>query len=330
MSRLSGMLVVAWGCCCGILGDVSSARAQEKAKWLNISDHVVAKLAADGKKPGEYGPAAGVAVDRTNGDVYMVIAAQGLWKSTDHGTSFERVDGGTISGRVETGFAMDVDPDGKRLACFPVYGSAAFGTDAGRKWQKSTAEHVDCIAVDWATTSLLAIKHESDGTLIHSPDGGKTWKTLGKGFTGAGLFDAQTLVSVQDKGIQRSTDGGGTWTKVSDLKPTGQAMRVFKGVGYWVSDQGLLVSRDQGQTWRLLGSEVKCALGPYFGKDEKSILVGTKQGLFETTDAGQTWNSAAPLPPGIDGGFMCHFGWDPVHNIFYAGRMGHPTYKWHR
>jgi photosystem II stability/assembly factor-like uncharacterized protein len=322
---LLGLLVIL-----PIASVVPPAWGQEKGKWVKISDSVIAKLAQDGKKPGEYGPTSGIAVDRSNGDVYLCINGQGLWKSSDQGVSFARVDGGNISGRCETGFAIDIDPAGKRLACFPVYGSAALGTDGGTKWQKSTAEHIDAISVDWATTSLLAIKHESGGTLIFSPDGAKTWKTIGKSFFGAGLFDPQTFVAMNDQGIQRSTDGGATWTKVSDLKATGQAMRVFNGNGYWVGDQGLLVSRDKGLTWSLLGSEVKCTLGPYFGKDEKQILVGTKKGLLETTDAGQTWKMVAPLPAGIDGGIMTHIGWDPARDIFYIGRMTQPSYKLQR
>jgi hypothetical protein len=307
-----------------------TASGQEKGKWINISDSVIAKLAQEGKKPGEYGPTSGVGVDRSNGDVYLCINAQGLWKSSNQGSSFDRIDGGTISGRVETGFAIDIDPDGNRLACFPVYGSAAIGTAGGTKWQKSTAEHIDAVAVDWASMGLLAIKHESGGTLIFSPDGAITWKTIGKGFSGAGLFDSRTFVGMTEKGIQRSTDGGKTWIVVSDLKATGQAMRVFNGVGYWVGENGLLVSHDQGTTWSQLGTEVKCTLGPYFGKDEQHLLVGTKKGLVETSDVGHTWKFAAPLPPGIDGGIMCHIGWDPVRDIFYVGRMTQPTFKFHR
>jgi hypothetical protein len=324
------LLLLSLGMVLGSLQAVSTVHSQEKGKWINVSDSVIAKLAQEGKKPGEYGPTSGVGVDRSNGDIYLCINAQGLWKSVNQGSSFDRVDGGTISGRVETGFAIDIDSAGKRLACFPVYGSAAIGTEGGTKWQKSTAEHIDAVAVDWTSMSLLAIKHESGGTLIFSPDSAKTWKTIGKGFSGAGLFDAQTFVGITSKGIQRSTDGGATWTVVSDLKATGQAMRVFNGVGYWVGDNGLLISKDKGATWSPSGTEVKCVLGPYFGKDEQHILVGTKKGLMLTTDAGQTWNLAAPLPPGIDGGFMCHIGWDPARDIFYMGRMGQPTYKFHR
>jgi len=327
---------LATSCCLGsmallaLLSDAPAASGQEKGRWVNVSDSVVAKLAKEGKKPGIYGPTSGVAVDSTNGDVYLIINDQGLWKSVDQGASFERIDQGAISGRCETGFAMDVDPAGKRLACFPVYGSAALGANGGKTWQKSSTGHIDCIAVAWPDTSMVAIRHESGGTLILSPDGGKTWKTLGKGFDGAGIFDAQTIVGVKSAGIVRSTDGGQTWVDVPGPKPTGKAMRLYKGAGYWVSDNGLLVSRDKGATWTLLGSPVKCTLGPYFGKDAKHIVVAGKQGLMETADGGQTWKLAAPLPPGIDGGLMSQVGWDPINDVFYCGRMGQPTFKYQR
>ncbi|HEX3998107.1 MAG TPA: sialidase family protein [Pirellulales bacterium] len=306
---------------------VSSGQAPQNGKWVNISDSVVAKLAREGKKIGWPGLTSGVGVDRTNGDVYMVVCDNGLWKSSDHGATFVRVDGGNVTGRCETGFGLDIDPAGNRLACITVYGNSAISLDAGKTWQKCSQSHLDCVAVAWPETSLLAIKHESGGVLIVSPDGGKTWKTLDKGFNGIGLFDAKTFVGCKAKGIVRSTDGGQTWTAVSDLRPSGKAMRVFKGIGYWVGPHGLLVSRDQGATWSPLGKPVECSLGPYFGKDERNIVVLGKQGIMKTTDAGQTWKLAAPLPHGVDGDYMCQCGWDPTNNIFYAGKMGKPTFK---
>jgi hypothetical protein len=95
----------------------------------------------------------------------------------------------------------------------------------------------------------------------------------------------------------------------------------------------VLVSKDKGATWAVLGSPVAAGAGPYFGKDEKSIMVVTKQGLSETTDAGQTWNVVAPLPPGYEfspTGWFVNFAWDPVRNVFYISTMGKPALKFER
>ncbi|HVR82732.1 MAG TPA: hypothetical protein VMU54_00385, partial [Planctomycetota bacterium] len=95
---------------------------QEKGQWVNISEGVTSKV--EQKWPFL---AAGIAVDPASGDVYLVISGAGLWKSTDHGKSFEQVDQGKVGGRCETGAAIQVDPmGGGRLAFFQLDGKAAW------------------------------------------------------------------------------------------------------------------------------------------------------------------------------------------------------------
>lgn len=69
------------------------------AERVNISDSVTTAF----PKPGTYGPAAGLPVDRASGDVFMVAADYGIWKSSNHGKTFARADKKTIGGRCETG-----------------------------------------------------------------------------------------------------------------------------------------------------------------------------------------------------------------------------------
>src|SRR5581483_4285123 len=98
------------------------APAQQSAAWVNISDAVVNPLIKSGTKIPWPGGTAGVAVDRASGDVYMVVTGLGLWRSADHGQTFARVAEGKISGRCETGFALNFDPAGSRYACFTLDG----------------------------------------------------------------------------------------------------------------------------------------------------------------------------------------------------------------
>ena len=310
-----------------------AAPAAEKGKWVPISDGALAKLAAEGKKPGWPGLTGGVTCDPASGDVYMVICDQGLWKSTDKGETFERVDDKKVGGRAETGFALNFDPKGQRLACFMVYGGCACTTDSGKTWTASKLSHVDFGAVDWEATgqAMLALRHESGGKLALTTDGAKTWKDIDKGVKAVGLFDASTLLITKGAGILRSTDGGATWNQASDLTPAGFVLRVFKGVGYWTSKQGLLVSKDKGETWSVLGSPVDAFLGPYFGKDESHIVVVGKAGFLETADGGRTWKQAVPLPPGFGAGPVGpNYAWDPNADIFYASSMGKPTLRYER
>jgi hypothetical protein len=304
------------------------------AAWVNLSDAVVAKITADGKKVGAYGPTSGVAVDAATGDVFMVVNDLGLFKSSDKGKTFENVaDGKTVGGRGETAFALQADPAGKRLACFMVYGTSAATPDGGKTWTVFKVNHFDFGAVDWTDAkTMVALRHESGGMLTVTADGGTTWKDLGKGFKGVGVFDAKTFVATKEKedGIFRSTDAGATWTKVSDLKPAGFVMQTYKGVGYWTSDAGLLVSKDKGKQWQVQGAAMKGFEGPFFGKDESQIVVVNGGGFQESADGGRTWKLAAPLPAGWAADRMTLCAWDAGANIFYVSRMTKPTMKLER
>jgi photosystem II stability/assembly factor-like uncharacterized protein len=325
----------------------SHARGDEKAKWACISDPVVQRLDQEGKKPAWPGVTGGITVDRVSGDVYMVVCGQGLWKSVDHGKTFDRTDGGKIGGRCETGYALDTDPNGQRLACFMLDGNAALTLDGGKSWQSLNdgTRGQDVAAVDWsqaAPRSIIAIRHESGGMGLFSSNGGKSWKEIGKGYLPAvGIFDDRTVVSSKGSGILRSQDGGATWTQVSELTPTPGTVRVFKGVGYWMSKDHVLFSKDKGASWSVLGSPVRAAWGPYFGKTEKHLVVVGKEGFMETQDGGLSWKVAAPLPdpsnsawPASEGldrpGWFLNFAWDPNADIFYASKMGKAAVKYRR
>jgi photosystem II stability/assembly factor-like uncharacterized protein len=304
-------------------------RAAFAGEWTNISDPVTAQV-----KPGYAGPTAGVVVDRTNGDVFMVVNDQGLWRSGDHGATFSRCDEKAIGGRCETGWALQADPAGKRLACFMIYGDSAITADGGKTWTKFKTSHLDFGAVDWADTGkrLLAIRHESGGMLTTSEDGGATWKDLEKGFSGCGVFDHTTFVATKEKtpGIFRSTDAGATWTQVSNDTPTAAVPVVFEGAGCWSTGKGVLVSRDKGATWTAPGTPVDATHGPFFDTTQHFVVVG-KSGFSETKDGGQTWQPAAQLPAGFGIGRVGpNYAWDPRADIFYASTMTKPTFKLER
>ena len=300
-----------------------------QAKWVMIGDDLAGKLPPkDGHA--KYEGTSGVAVDPATGTLYLDLFGNGLWRSEDQGKSFEKVADEKITGRCETGFALSIDPHGRRMVIVVVYGNSARSGDAGKTWVQLKTSHLDCVAVDWADAAqtLLALRHESGGKLTLSIDGGQTWKDLDKGFNGVGVFDAGTLIATKNDGIYRSTDAGATWAKASDLQVAGLAMKLHAGVGYWTSEKGLVVSRDKGATWQNLGSPVNLMLGPEFGKEAGHIVSAGKDGIQETADDGKTWNVVAPLPPDFKPGHnLTYFAWDSVGNVFYASRMSKPAYK---
>ena len=319
--------------------------AEEKAdpSWVDISSPIVQKLTDAGQKTAWPGETAGVTVDPVSGDVYMIVTGLGVWKSTDVGKTFARVDGGKVGGRCETSFALNVDNGGKRLACFMLDGKCAWSADSGKTWNTFTdvGRNWDYAAVDWSAgeiKTIFAALHESGGQVMFSSDGGKSWGKLFKDAEfdktgGLGIFDEKTLVYTQKgKGIQRSTDAGQTWTQIADREPIGRIVSIRQGKAYWLAKEGLLVSTDKGATWSIQGTPVEASIGPYFDpKNEKRIVAAGAKGIFQSVDGGEKWTLVARLPAGFEklpkGGWFTNVAWDPVHNAFYTSHMGKPTYR---
>ncbi len=217
---------------------------------------------------------------------------------------------------------------------------AACTLDGGKTWEKmqGNGRGWDAGSVDWSAEkplNIFALRHECGGEVYTSADLGKSWKLKGKAFASAGIFDGRTFVATkeQEKGIFRTTDGGGSWQHVSALQPAGRDIRILNGVAYWTSSEGLLVSRDAGKSWAVQGAAVECSFGPYFGEDQRHVVVVGKKGFFESKDGGASWTEAAPLPAGFGvgmPGWFLNVGWDPNADIFYISRMGESAYKYQR
>src|SRR4026207_2547409 len=113
-----------------------SARAAEQ--WVDSSTPLLGKLTNNGVKVGWPGGCSGVVVDRLNGDVVIKVVGQGLWRSSDRGANWARIDNNTVSGRDETGWATTVDQnDSRRMASFSLDGLAGWTTD-GKNWKSFT------------------------------------------------------------------------------------------------------------------------------------------------------------------------------------------------
>ena len=320
--------------------------AQAVDLWVDISTPLVDKLTAHGEKLAFPGGCSGVVVNRLNGDVVIKVVGGGLWRSSDKGATWARIDNNTIGGRDETGWATNVDQnDPRRIADFSLDGLSGWTVD-GTTWKSFTTNgrNWDYGSIDWATPvpqTIIVAKHETSpaGEVDLSTDGGVTWKKLSvylgdnsRTIGMVGALDATTLMYCAGKGILRSTDMGETWTQVSEINAQTRIPVLFKGVHYLGTDAGLLVSKDNGATWQVQGSAVSIRLGPFFGADESNMVVVGPKGIFRTTDAGKTWTKAAGLKPDEKGysfgtnWFGC-YSWDPVHNTLYASAMGNPAFK---
>src|SRR5438876_12379552 len=107
--------------CCALMLLSTSVPAADI--WTDVSSPLLERLTNNGAKPAWPGGCSGVAVNRLNGEVTIKAVGLGLWRSSDKGKTWQRIDHDTISGRDETGWATSLDqnaPD--RMASFSLDG----------------------------------------------------------------------------------------------------------------------------------------------------------------------------------------------------------------
>jgi photosystem II stability/assembly factor-like uncharacterized protein len=321
-----------------------SSRAAET--WTDVSSSLLERLTNSGVKMAWPGGCSGVVVNRLNGDVTIKVVGCGLWRSSDAGKTWRRIDDNTVSGRDETGWATSADLNAPaRMASYSLDGSAGWTTD-GVKWKVFTSlgRNWDFGSVDWAARvprTIIAAKHETDppGEVYITTDGGITWTKLtihlGENrdrVSMVGALDATTFIYSKGDGIHRSTDAGVTWTIVSPANPQTRVPVLFHGTHYLGTMTGLLVSKDRGASWQAKGAAVNIWQGPFFGRDEREMVVIGNDGVFMTRNAGETWERAAGLKP-KEGNYVFSpnwfgcYAWDPVHHSLYASAMGNPVYR---
>jgi photosystem II stability/assembly factor-like uncharacterized protein len=236
---------------------------------------------------------------------------------------------------------MMIDPlgEGKRMVVATVYGvPIAHSTAAGEwKFADKKSSHVDWCAVDWSDEQMrfvLALKHESEGLLLVSRDGGKTFAEIGKGHGPAWVFDRDTAVVAQLKAkdrpnpdLLRTTDGGKTF------KPCGTFVahalpRWNDGKLYWLVEGALLSTKDKDENWTKISDLKDGRFGPVIGKGAKHLFVLTGAGIVESTDGGVSWSKPLVLPKELKGvSALTWLDYDPKNDVLYTMKMGSELYK---
>ncbi len=314
--------------------------------WSDISSSLLERLTNNGAKLAWPGGCSGVVVNRLTGEVVIKVVGCGLWRSSDKGKTWQRIDNNTVSGRDETGWATSVDQNAPtRMASFSLDGSAGWTTD-GRNWRilANLGRNWDFGSVDWGGSdpkTIIAAKHETNppGEVYGTTDGGITWKPLTihlnedrDRISMVGALDRTTFIYSKGEGIHRSTDTGMTWAKVSPANPQTRIPVLFHGIHYLGTATGLLVSKDLGASWQPQGMAISIWQGPFFGHDESEMVIIGQDGVFVTRDAGKAWTRVANLKP-KEGNYVFSpnwfgcYAWDPVNHILYASAMGNPVYS---
>ncbi|WP_445492032.1 F510_1955 family glycosylhydrolase [Niallia sp. 03133] len=144
--------------------------------------------------------------------------------------------------------------------------------------------------------------------IYKSGDGGKEWKMIDSAGLPQDLHQIYSLISLPDDenaliagtdmGVFRSTDGGKTWS-TADQKRLITAINVLPDtkelISYSVTNNeaGIMISKDQGNTWEGIGNDLRQDAVAYFGmnpKNSNDIVISTFENTVMTSkDRGETW-----------------------------------------
>jgi hypothetical protein len=303
------------------------------AEWQPITTDLLAK-----EKTG-FGGLSGVVVDHASGDIYVCLSDCGVFRSADKGKTWERFGKEAFKGRTESPGCFLLDPTGKsrRFLIALVYGAPVMIADGG-EWKPlaKEANHVDHASLNWGDEPklVMTVKHESDGKLLLSDDGGKSFREVGKGYGHSWVFDGKTgvIATVKTKEqaggeLLRTTDGGKTFLSVGkhEIKTI---PKWHDGALYWLMDGALYKSADKGEKWDKLGDVKDARYGPIFGKDVKQMFVLTGAGVVESTDGGATWSQPVAPPKELKGiSPLTWLEYDPASDTLYIMKMGSELYK---
>jgi hypothetical protein len=217
--------------------------------------------------------------------LYLGTFLRGLWKSTDGGASWRKINTGTNGYKLDAGrlWAVAVDPTNANIVyTTPGYGSQEQGlyksTDGGVNWTQmlplsvaqATSPSIYSIAINPANPRhLLLGSHQPWGYpnsagILESRDGGASW-TVHRAISSWGwghnvmFIDSTTwLLATQSDGFWRTTDSGRTWNRVSNelmMHGGGTLLRTPNGALYTGASRSMLRSTDNGATWRRVGPE---------------------------------------------------------------------------
>ncbi|NHW49318.1 MULTISPECIES: F510_1955 family glycosylhydrolase [unclassified Paenarthrobacter] len=165
-------------------------------------------------------------------------------------------------------------------------------SDGGQTWEKLSRQgQSDFHAMTATKTGIVAY----DGELRHSPDG-KAWNTVAAGFAPAVLAghpDSDTILGTTTAGIQRSTDGGETWSLDKSAPVIQYAAFATPVEAAGVAPDGTTYySADAGASWTKKGrieAEVM-AIAAVKGADGNPwVWVATPDGVVVSTDGGTTF-----------------------------------------
>lgn len=240
----------------------------------------------------------GIVIDPRNSDVVFVAAEgsawgpggdRGLYKSTDGGETWNKV------------LEISENTGVNNVVMDPSNPDIMYATSEQRR-----------------RTSFTKIGGGPESSVYKSTDGGQNWRKITKGLPGVDLGGMGIAVSPVDPnvvylimeaaddkgGFFRSTDKGESWNKMSDYHSSGQYYNeiVCDPVDVdkvYSTETVSRYTKDGGKTWTTISTNGRHVddhaiwIDP---KDTEHFMIGGDGGIYETWDAGATFDFKENLP----------------------------------
>jgi len=148
------------------------------------------------------------------------------------------------------------------------------------------------------TTPDIGIAAGDDGMIMRTEDGGLTWfaiesNTIQNLWKTSAVDGDNILIAGTGGTILRSTDAGASWVSMQSNTST-DLFGVYSnedGLGFTVGRNGSIFrTTDHGSNWEVVAENHGNDLRAISMDGDNGVIVGDKNHLFFTTDAGQTWN----------------------------------------
>ncbi|GEM_PF-794604 len=259
-----------------------------------------------------------IPTDGTPGTVLVATDGNGIYRSTDEGTSWRNTSKGLESLEIST---LSGGLQGKVLA-IDESGHLYFSSDSGESWQVSTLPDTAVItAADVSAGRMLA--GDEAGNLYASTDGGAHWKKAAQlpsqtavttikqdssDATGNSFF-----VGTRDHGLFRTTDKGSSFQQAGSALKGHHIISLAIQPGFMIATswkEAAFISTDNGNSWTKysdgLLTDKQANTVKYFspqfrqiaiaGKDGKTLFLAGFAGLFKSGNHGENWDELEILP----------------------------------
>ena len=261
-------------------------------------------------------------MDPTNPNIQYAGTDNGLYKSTDGGTTWNNYKNGLPSNPYM--FGLVINPTNPSILYAALYVNGVYkSTDGGVNWtyvspQITTFTNFLGLAINPSNPNIVyvGIYH---GGVWKTTDGGANWTMIYGGDAGEPVLDPNnpnTVYETANNNFIKSTDGGATWVAANGLPGASDVIAidpnnsniVYTGVGYGVSNPGLYKSTDGGANFTQLTSYPG---GPF--QDQalttdptrpNTIYAGSNSAphTYRSTDGGASWSelSGGAVMPSAD------------------------------